>query len=241
MRVQMPFTIDDRSYRKDLRKTPIGFSLRPKGVGPSSIVIHTTNNSKPTSFVFEATYLYDSKLVSAHYVNGKAGEIAMLAPPELMAWHAGTALAAWRNERSIGIENVVSVGEHWTQTQHDSLTWLCRSLMTTYGIPADMIETHRRIAVPGPNKRKHDPEGWTDQAFYAWRSSLTPLGDLPPTGHYRTRAETPIFQRQNATGPLWGELGPNIDLTINATYPGGIGHDSLGRGFLWLEQLDGPL
>lgn len=235
------FSIDTTSYRKDLRAKPFGFAARPKGVGPTSIVIHTTNNAEPTSFIFEATYLYDAKLLSAHYINGKAGEIAEEVPPELEAWHAGLSLAAWSNPHSIGIENVVSVGEHWTQTQHNSLTWLCRHLMATYAIPASMIETHRRIATPGPNKRKHDPEGWTDEAFYAWRADLIPAGPLPPTGHYRTIAQTPVYQAQSATGTTWGPLPKNTDLMIDKTYPGGIGHDSLGRGFLWLEQLVGPL
>lgn len=234
-------SIDNHTYRKDLRAKPFGFGVRPKGVGPSSIVIHTTNNPKPTTFAFESEYLYNSTLVSAHYTNGKAGEIAMIVPPELMAWHAGAALSAWKNERSIGIENVVSGGEHWTQAQHDSLTWLVRTLMTDYHISASMIETHRRVAVPGPNKRKHDPEAWTDEAFYDWRAGLTPLGPLPPTGHYRTIAETPVYQAQSAKGTQWGALPKSTDLTIDKTYPGGIGHDSLGRGFVWLEQLAGPL
>lgn len=232
----------DQTHRKDLILKPKqGYSLRPQGVGPSSIVIHTTNNAKPTSFASEIKYLNESLAVSAHFLVGKAGEIAMLVPPELMAWHAGAALAAWKNERSIGIENVVSVGEHWTQAQHDSLTWLCRTLMTAYAIPSSMIETHRRVAVPGPDRRKHDPEAWTDEAFYSWRVGLTPLGPLPPTGHYRTTSLTPVYQQQRAQGPTWGALPGGVDLTIDKTYPGGIGHDSLGRGFVWLEQLVGPL
>jgi hypothetical protein len=34
------------------------------------------------------------------------------------------------------------------------------------------VETHRRVAVPGPDIRKHDPSDWPDAAFYAWRNGL---------------------------------------------------------------------
>jgi len=170
----MPYVIDTVSYRKDAHlPVGVGWAMRPGNVTPTTIVIHTTSAATPnTAFDAEARFLYNSRDVSAHFLNGKVGQIVQFLNPDLEAWHAGVALTSYANMHSIGIENHVSLGENWTLTQHDSLTWLVKQLMTHYHIASSQIETHRAIALPGPNIRKHDPTAWDDASFYAWRASL---------------------------------------------------------------------
>lgn len=213
----MPTYIIDHSYRKDT-KLPLGqgYSMRPGGIDPTAIVIHTTNNAKSTTFAFEAAYLRDSRNVGAHYVNGKQGQITEILSPRLAAWQAGgkqedgtwTAQSAFDNSHSIGIENHVSIGEAWTVEQHDSLTWLVRYLMAQYHIPLEMIETHRKIALP--IGRKQDPNGFPDVAFYGWRATLAAAanGALPPPPkkkRYRVRG-IPVYESSSRSGPQWGML-----------------------------------
>ena len=220
MTVQAPRI--DHSYRKDT-VLPVGqgYSVRPGGIRPSSIVIHTTSNAQPTSFAFEAKYLQMSRDVSAHFLVGKAGEIVQFLSPDLMAWHAGAAIAAWKNEHSIGIEHHVSVGEAWTDAQHAASTWLVRWLMALYVIAPPMIETHRKIALPAG--RKSDPAGWGDAEFYAWRGSLIPIAKT-----YVVRG-LPVYQRSDRVGVVAGYVheGDTVDIDNPEN-----GHLSSGLGFL---------
>lgn len=170
--------IDATSYPKAQRHPQRhGYQLR--GTTPTAIVLHTTNNARRrTTFEAEATFLLNSPDVSAHYLIGKDGRIVeLLAPGPYQAWHAGTAVDAFRNARSIGIELHVSVGETPTPAQIDAAGALVRQLAAQFGIPAALVETHRTIA--RPPGRKSDPEGWPDAAFYAWRAGL--FDPPPPT------------------------------------------------------------
>jgi len=231
--------IDVTSYRKDtLHPVRHGYQARG-GAAPSSIVLHTTNNrNKGTSFAKEAEYLRDSAEVSAHFLIGKDGRIVQfLDPVRWQAWHAGEALPAFRNARSIGVEHHVSVGETWTDAQHAACTWLTRELMRAYGITPDLVETHRAVALP--RGRKTDPAGWSDADFLAWRATLNDPPGPPPliSRRYKVRG-LPIYQRQDLTGPVVDVLPTDAQLDIDMTYANGAGHDARGRGFLDMDGLE---
>src|SRR5215831_15829040 len=87
----MAFVIDSVTWDKHAKYPQLdsngdgrGYGSR-EGVIPSSIVIHTTNGNKGSSFSAEANFLRDSPDVSAHFLVGKAGEIAQILHP---AWEA---------------------------------------------------------------------------------------------------------------------------------------------------------
>lgn len=179
----MALPIDTISYNKAAHY-PVGHGYSVRGFPPTSIVVHSTNNSRPTAATQEAEYLMRSADVSAHYLVAKTGLIYQILDPRAHeAWHAGKALQAFQNTRSIGIELHISLGERPTTKQIDALTVLVRDLMREFGIPAPLIETHRLVAVP--KGRKRDPE-WSDNDFYTWRASLT-------TCRYRFRDYQPAL------------------------------------------------
>jgi|SRR5581483_11904906 len=168
----MTFSIDRVTFRKTIHPIGCGYDKRPKGLRPETLLIHTTNGRAGSSLEAEARYLRDSVAVGAHYLLGKDGEILELLDPELRAWHAGVALPAFINSKSIGVEVHHAVGEAWTAAQHDALTWLAQTqLMPTYDITPGEIETHRAVALP--HGRKVDPSDWSDADFYAWRAALS--------------------------------------------------------------------
>jgi len=209
--------IDTESYRKDTKHPPRwGYQARGGSV-PISIIIHTTNNKRATTFDGEAIYLRDAAGVSAHFLIGKDGRIVQfLDPLEWQAWHAGECLPAFLNARSIGIEHHVSVGEAWTVAQRDACTWLVQHLMRVYSIGPALIETHRAVA--RPRGRKSDPEGWQDAAFYTWRATLAPEPPPPPpTKRYRARRM--MISTVPEWGPPWaGELQPGEEVVIDKWY-----------------------
>lgn len=242
MTVQAPAI--DHSWRKDT-VLPVGRGYSVRSGKPSSIVIHTTSApTKNTAFPSEAKYLRDSPLVSAHYLVGKSGQIAQILHPDLEAWHAGgiqvngkrTAIAAFDNEHSIGIETHVSQGESWTEPQRAALTWLVRWLMALYSIPPEMVETHRKIALPAGRKR--DPEGWPDAAYYAWQTTLVSLPQSPEEPmRYRARRIL-ISQRQEGGAPYAGELLPGHVVEVDKMYSNRMVHLKDGRGFVRLDDLE---
>jgi hypothetical protein len=215
-------TIDRASYQK--AKLPIGhgYDRRPNGLTPSSILIHSTNGNRGSSLAGEANYLRDSAAVGAHYLVGKRGEIIELLDPALRAWHAGMALAAYLNSRSIGVEAHHALGEAWTPAQRDALTWLCRDeLMPRYRIPTSRVDTHRAVALP--KGRKVDPSDWADVEFYAWRDSL---GQRPPvpTGlrTFQIRPDLGAFARvRQAWWTHWPANGKEVPISMRLA-PGTI-------------------
>lgn len=139
-----------------------------------SIIIHTTNGAKGSTFENEAGFLYRSPNVSAHYINGKAGQVVQILDPEWIAWHAGMVNDNdCDNYNSIGIENHITVGEEWTPEMHASLTELVTYLLRQYKSIRKIV-THRSVAVFSNGKlgRKVDPSGFDDQAFVLWRDQL---------------------------------------------------------------------
>lgn len=173
--------IDTQTYRKDARLRPgQGYNARPAGTHPSSLIIHTTNGKRGSSFAAEAAFLRDSPNVSAHYLVGKAGQVAQILPDELCAWHAGHALQPYLNARSLGVECHLTPGESWTDAQRAALTTLVERLMRRWDIPRERVETHRAVALPAG--RKTDPASWSDADFARWRDALG-RPPAPPTDH----------------------------------------------------------
>lgn len=164
--------IDRTTYLKTTRmKVGLGYDRRPDKADPQSIIIHTTNGNRGSSFEGEANYLANSLKVSAHYLVGKRGQLVEILPPEFRAWHAGAVKAFYyNNAHSIGIECHHAVGDTWWSVQKDALTWLVGQLMMQYNIPSEMVVTHRSVAVPAG--RKEDPSDWPDLLFSRWQQLL---------------------------------------------------------------------
>lgn len=140
---------------------------------PKTIIIHTTNGAKGSLYKNEARYIYQSNKISAHFLNGKEGQITQFLDTKERAWHAGAVNdPRFNNNNSIGIENHYTPGEGaWTQAMHDTLTELVKFLIQKHSITSpDLIETHRKVAIP--KGRKIDPSGFEDVEFYVWRSRL---------------------------------------------------------------------
>ena len=148
---------------------------------PTGIIIHTTNGNIGSTFRGEAEFLRDNSLgsqgngVSAHYLIGKAGQIARIHEDTRIVWHTGKTLSGWDNFHTIGIEIHFTPGEVWTTPMETALTFLVRHLMRRWHIPRERIERHRFVALP-PG-RKVDPSGLSDTAFLDWRNSLNPLAE----------------------------------------------------------------
>ena len=232
------FTIDTKSYPKS-RRYAVGHGYGMRAAPPTTGVIHTTNNRQAgTLFDKEAAFLLNSPDVSAHYLIGKQGRIVeFLDPAGFVAWHAGgrqddgtwSALPAFANPASWGVELHVSVGEVPTRIQKDACAWLCRQLLIRFGMIPGQIETHRAIALP--KGRKSDPEGWPNDDFYAWRALLI----QPQLRRFRVRG-VPVYQAQSLSGTLAGHLDKDEEIAIDRTYSNGGGHLASGLGFVDLNH-----
>ncbi len=135
-----------------------------------SVVIHTTNGQRGSSFHNEASYLQNAKGVGAHYLVGKQGQIEQILDLRWGAWHAGKVRdRKYNNQNSIGIEVHFTPAEnYWTAEQEYALTWLVQSLFDK--TPSMELVTHRYVAIPAG--RKIDPSGFGNQAFDKWRTNL---------------------------------------------------------------------
>lgn len=212
---------------------PERYGYQRRGTNPTSIVIHTTEGVRGQSLNSASSYLYHSSEVSAHYLIGRGGEILnFLNPRTMQAWHAGESKVAFQNSRSIGIELLHARGEPYPQPQWAALKWLVEKLMVDYRIPADLIETHRAIALPAG--RKSDPTDFDDAAFARWKAALSPVSSPASL----TAKGCPVWQRQDCTGALAGFLASGERVDIDREYTGGVVHLASGLGFTRREFLD---
>lgn len=115
----------------------------PRSRPPSEIVLHYTAGG-----TFDANVIYltkpNARHVSAHFVIGREGQVALICPLNVIAWHAGK----WsRNRTSIGIENVHANDDTpYPEAQLEALVQLCAQLCELFGIdPAAGIVGHRDI------------------------------------------------------------------------------------------------
>ena len=227
--------IDQSSYNKAAHYgLNHGYEVRP--AAPSSIVLHSTNNRRRTAFASECKFLFETPDVSAHYLVSKTGIVVeFLDPLRFMAWHAGPALTPYLNSRSIGVELHISQGETPTATQIEAAGALCQILRARFTIPVSRIDTHRAVALP--RGRKSDPEGWTDEAFYAWRATLG-------RPRYRFRVTQVALSSNDLRAAL---LAPTVDaphiyqagdvITVDDV-TGGMAHDASGLGFVPVAVLE---
>jgi len=208
-----------------------GYDLRTKDRNPLSILIHTTNGAKGSSYLSERNYIYMSDKITAHYLIGKEGQQTQFLDPYIYrAWHAGAVNnALFNNNNSIGIENHYTLGEQWTLLMHNSLTVLVKELCVRYSITSsDKIERHRTVAIP--KGRKIDPSGFLDEEFIAWRESLFSV-EKPISIIYKVISDTvnirssPHIAKDNIVGSLSkGDIFESIATKIdeNGTYIHGI-------------------
>jgi hypothetical protein len=234
--------IDTTTYDKSRLTIGNGYDRRPKGLQPSSLIIHTTSGHVGTAFRAEAEYIYSSPAISAHYLVGKQGQIVRFLESRIYrAWHAGASLAGFNNARSIGIECHLTNGESWTEAQRNALSALVVDLMHQFAIDSKMVETHRRIALPGPNIRKHDPAEWSDTDFYRWRDTLLdnrPLWRVKPnvTSAVVRVLPTQISAQVGSMHPSDPAFRGEVVSGSTVTLPG-FGSSSdwvrMGAGFIW--------
>lgn len=215
--------IDLTTFNKSRRGIGNGFDNRTGGVKPITVIVHTTNGAKGSLFLSEANYIYNSNKIAAHYLVGKDGRIVQFLDPKYRAWHAGAVNdSRFNNNNSIGIEVHYTPGEGaWTSAMHSALTELVKQLDHTYKIQSpDLIETHRRVAIP--KGRKIDPSGFIDPEFYVWRNRLfIPTTSLPvvrymviaPEVYVRT---SPCVLKTNIAGKLYkGDIFTSSALKID--------------------------
>lgn len=175
------YTIDATTYNK-VAHYPVGHGYSTRPAPPTSIVVHSTNNGKTTSFESEADYLYRSPDVSSDFLIGKDRRIAQfLDSRRYQAWHAGgkqangtwTAQPEFANPKSIGVELHHSLPDpFYPAAQLDALGWLLLQLAAQFHIPPELIDTHGQIAIAGPYIRKTDPDKWPHADFLEWRDAL---------------------------------------------------------------------
>ncbi len=236
--------IDTTTYNKVARGIPLGngYDRRPT---PAilSILIHTTNGNRDSSFRGEAEFLCTSPAVGAHYLIGKrAGEIAEIVPPTYRAWHAGAVNdQTFNNNNSIGIECHHAVGEAWTTDQQAMLTELVQLLMYEHNIPIERIDTHRARAIP--KGRKVDPSDWSDSDFYAWRTTLDDGSPSPDAIDCTVIGTTPKTTLVQFIGSLKRHKAPLSVIEMERVYTVCLWLDIEPAFFiaLWKRESGSPL
>jgi hypothetical protein len=226
------FLIDTFTYDKarlhPLKKGVLrGYQARdPRLSKYKSIIVHTTNGKKGSTFHGEAMYLVNSNIVSAGYLIGKDGRIARILDPVLYtAWHTGNTRATlYSNPYAIGIEMHRTPEEgHITTQQFTSLDWLVRQLLQGFAIDPRYVDTHRYVAIPAG--RKIDPSGFSDAEFYAWKATF--FKPQPIDSMYRVNNIKGIFVRQS---PQVNDHNVAGTLNYNDIFIGGdIKNDELGE------------
>lgn len=186
-----------------------------------SILIHTTNGNAKSTFDGEASYLLNSKSVSANFIVGQNHQIAQIVDPRVIAWHSGDCYDNdYENPTSIGIEI------HWTPSlgvMPDSMIYdvsdLVKYLVSRYPM-ITKIDTHRKQAKP--LGRKIDPSGWDDNRFYEWRSSILLKKQLYTVKEVSNIRDNP----NNKTAKIVGKANPGDTFTIYDEVEGSLVEDS---------------
>lgn len=231
-------TIDTTSYPKARLPIGSGYDRRPNGKRPRSIIVHTTNGRRGSSFAAEARFIHTSTAIGAHDLIGKRGQMVEFLSAELRAWHAGVTVPGFGNSDSIGIECHITPGEPWTAELRDALTWRVRSYMERFDIAAVNVETHRAVALP--KGRKIDPSEWSDGEFYAWRAALAGMQYLPTPARLTTYQ---VMQNVNVReGPSTAKpvaLGGTCVLAAGMTFESDVvvPGEALASGNTWVHLV----
>ncbi len=207
------------------------------GADISMLVLHATVGSYAASLAWLCN---PSSRVSTHYLIRKDGYIAQLVPDDRAAWHAGASEwfdmgSAAIRDGSIGIEleNANNGIDPYPQAQLDALMALSKDLVARYQIVPDMVTRHLDIAVP--NGRKTDPAG------FPWLSFKASLYAPPAQPSAYRVLGTPVWQRQDCTGPIAMYLGVGVIEQVDKHYPEGTAHLSSGAGFIKIDQSVEPV
>ncbi|MEJ6401318.1 N-acetylmuramoyl-L-alanine amidase [Yoonia sp. 2307UL14-13] len=118
------------------------------------VVIHYT--AMESAMAARDTLCNPETEVSAHYLIAPDGEVMLLVPEEMRAWHAGA--GRWGdvtdvNSRSIGIELANDGRSPFAAAQMDALTTLLKGIQARWDIRPERVIGHSDMA-PG---RKIDP------------------------------------------------------------------------------------
>lgn len=131
-----------------------------EGHKPEAIVIHCTDGTFPG----DLNHLKSpASQVSSHYLIAPNGNVHMLVPPELRAWHAGRIDAPTAplkkdlnpNQYTIGIEVSLVPPAIYSDAQKKALLELVKEMCTRYQIPMDRAhiwghhEIYSRKTCPG--------------------------------------------------------------------------------------------
>lgn len=155
---------------------------------PNVVVLHHTTNTTLGQAL--GTLTDPRRMVSAHYLIGRDGQIVQLVNEIRRAWHAGDSWwggATDLNSASIGIELDNTGDEPFAEPQMEALLGLLADLRARYRIPSANILGHGDVA-PG---RKVDPSRhfpWARlaaQGFGLWCEeppAAPPLGFDPLLG-----------------------------------------------------------
>ena len=202
-------------HKNQLHPLNSGYDLRELSPQAFTIIIHSTNGRKGSSFTAELNYLLNSGEVSAHYLIGKTGQIVQFFDdiPRIRAWHVGTVSSPrFDNNYTIGIETHFSPGEENTPGMEEALTWLVRELHAQYKIIG--VEAHRDVAVyaSGPRKgqlgRKVDPSQYTKDEFEQWKERIV-MQSTRIIGH--SSIDIDILRAKLANRGVWVyELNPLV-------------------------------
>lgn len=137
---------------------------------PGALLIHSTEGSAKSAISWLCN---PASRVSSHIVIAQTGSIFGLVDFCFPAWHAGVSgyngYKNWNNF-AIGIELERFGNQGYPDVQINALSCLSRALIAVFGIPQQMVQTHRAVAIP--SGRKIDPVGWSNESFYAWSASL---------------------------------------------------------------------
>lgn len=141
--------------------------------------------------------------------------------------------ASWQARRS-GIYTSPVSGKFaqyttWANSLHD---W-CELLRRFY-IPQGLTTVRTVTPRYAPSSDGNNPQRYADDVI---ATVLRWQGDDQTPRSYRVRG-LPIYQRQDLTGPLAGQLTTHTMVTVDATYPNGAGHLADGRGFVDLDGLE---
>ena len=169
--------IDTTSYRSP------NYNNRPPNMAIDSLVIHTTEGPWPDDIEWLCS---KTSRKSSHYVISPAGEVYEIVDPAKRAWHAGVSYYAGRweyNDFSIGIELSHVESSSYPAAQRAARDALVRQLIPQYNIPAELVVTHRWIAVPAG--RKIDPTDWSDSSFRTCVKSI--YNSLAPVDPLKVR------------------------------------------------------
>jgi N-acetyl-anhydromuramyl-L-alanine amidase AmpD len=176
------------------------------------IVIHKTGDPD----IGPAINTFLGKSASAHYIVGRDGHIVKMVLDEEIAGHASNEnshnQSHWGSQtglsgRSIGIENVGTVQQNFTDVQYKSLIRLVQDLMSAHGIPRHRVLAHSDVLTDGHRHLSDERIACPGHQFDWQRFESAKIG-LARTGGSATKDPVAFFFNVMNSGKLlMGERG----------------------------------